>query len=79
MARRTRGKRVFFIAVLAPMEDTPATTFDRFGKSRRARTVCLAAGCLLETSEIGKDANMDKRARMALEQVCEEEVANRHV
>jgi hypothetical protein len=61
------------------MEDTPATTFDRFEKSRRTRTVCLAAGCLLETSEIGKDANMDKSARMALEQVCEEEVANQHV
>jgi hypothetical protein len=61
------------------MEDNPAPTFDRFGKTRRARTVCLAAGCLLETSEIGKDANMDKRATMALEQVCEEEVASLHV
>lgn len=61
------------------MEDIPAHTFDRFGKARQTRTVCLAAGCLLEMSEIGKDANMDERARMALEQVCEEEVANRHV
>jgi hypothetical protein len=34
------------------MEDIPDPTFDRFGKTRRARTVCLAAGCLLETSEL---------------------------
>lgn len=61
------------------MEERPATTFDRFRKTLRARTVGLAAGSLLETSEIGKDANMDKRARMALEQVCEEEVASQHV